>query len=66
VHRLENWFLANEDVEAKLPVLAAYMGHTSIRDTYHYLRITQSFFPEITRRLHREVGDIIPCLPEGI
>ncbi len=65
VHRLENWFLANEDVEAKLPILSAYMGHTNLRDTYYYLRITQSFFPEITRRLQREVGDIIPCLPES-
>jgi integrase len=64
VHRLENWFLANEDVEAKLPILAAYMGHVSIYSTYYYLRITQSFFPEIARRLQREIGDIIPRLPE--
>ena len=65
VHRMENWFLNHEDVEAKLPVLAAYMGHTNIRDTYYYLRITQSFFPEIARRLRDEVGDVIPRVTEG-
>ena len=64
VHRLENWFLAGENIEAKLPYLAAYMGHTNIRDTYYYLRITQSFFPEITRRLEAKVGDIIPRMED--
>ncbi len=51
VHRMENWFKAGEDIEAKLPYLAAFMGHTHLRDTYYYLRITMSFFPEIGRRL---------------
>jgi len=60
VHRLENWFRAGENVEAKLPYLAAYMGHTNIRDTYYYLRITRSFFPEIVRRLEERVGNVIP------
>ena len=51
VHRLENWFRAGEDIEAKLPYLAAYLGHTHLQDTYYYLRLTMSFFPEIGRRL---------------
>ena len=60
VHRLEKWFLAGEDVEAKLPYLSAYMGHTHLRDTYYYLRITASFFPEITRRLETRAARVIP------
>ncbi len=60
VHRLENWFKAGKDIEAKLPYLSAYMGHTHVRDTYYYLRITASFFPEITRRFRSRVGEIIP------
>lgn len=60
VHRMEKWFLAGEDVEAKLPYLAAYMGHTSVRETYYYLRITASFFPEITRRFELRAAGIIP------
>lgn len=56
VHRLENWFLAGQDVEALLPSLSAYMGHTHVRDTHYYLRITASFFPEITRRLEQHTA----------
>jgi integrase len=60
VHRLESWHRAGEDLEAKLPILSAYMGHANLRDTYYYLRITASFFPEITRRLEAFTGDVIP------
>jgi integrase/recombinase XerD len=60
VHRLENWFRAGEDVEAKLPYLSAYMGHAHVRFTYYYLRITASFFPEITRRFSLRVGNAVP------
>jgi integrase len=60
VHRLENWYHAGENLEAKLPLLATYLGHTCLRDTYYYLRITTSFFPEIARRLNAFTGDVIP------
>jgi len=60
VHRLENWYLAGEDLTAKLPILSVYMGHSSLRDTYYYLRITASFFPEIARRLEAYAGNVIP------
>jgi integrase len=60
VHRLENWFQAGEDVEAKLPYLSAYMGHGRLRDTYYYLRITATFFPEIARRLEARSAVLLP------
>jgi len=60
VHRLEKWYRAGESLDAKLPLLSAYMGHKTLHDTYYYLRITSSFFPEITRRLEAFAGDIIP------
>lgn len=60
VHCLENWYRAGEDLEAKLPILAAHMGHAHMRETYYYLRITASFFPEIARRFEAFVGDVIP------
>lgn len=60
VHRLENWYLAGEDITSKLPILSVYMGHSDLRNTYYYLRITASFFPEITRRLEAYAGDVIP------
>jgi integrase/recombinase XerD len=60
VHRLENWFRAGEDVEAKLPYLSAYMGHGRLQDTYYYLRITATFFPEIARRLEARSSVVLP------
>lgn len=60
VHRLEKWYRAGENLEAKLPILAAYMGHTHMRETFYYLRITGAFFPEISRRLRAFTGEIIP------
>lgn len=60
VHRLEKWFLAGDDVEAHLPCLSAYMGHTHLRDTYYYLRLTASFFPEIARRFEVRAAGVIP------
>lgn len=60
VHRLENWYLAGEDITSKLPILSVYLGHRELRDTYYYLRITTSFFPEITRRIEAYAGDVIP------
>jgi len=60
VHRLERWFLDGHDVQSMLPYLSAYMGHTHLRDTYYYLRITASFFPEITRRVETRTAGVIP------
>jgi len=60
VHRLENWYLSGEDVTSKLPILSVYLGHRGLQETYYYLRITASFFPEIARRLEAYAGDVIP------
>ena len=37
---LRSRFAAGEDACALLPVLQAYMGHSSIADTDYYLRLT--------------------------
>jgi integrase/recombinase XerD len=60
VHRLQAWYREGVDLGAKLPILAAYMGHRSLLSTQHYLRITPEIFPEINARLDRHLGHIIP------
>ena len=50
VNNLRLWFAAGEDVGALLPVLQAYMGHSSIADTDYYLRLTAESYPHITAR----------------
>jgi integrase/recombinase XerD len=60
VHRLLRWYREGADLDAKLPVLATYMGHLSILGTQHYLHLTAELFPEITSRSQAHFGDVIP------
>lgn len=60
VHRLEKWYRAGEDLNAKLPVLSAYLGHAVLEDTCYYLRLTESFLPEIARRSQKFTGTLLP------
>jgi integrase/recombinase XerD len=59
VNNLRSWFARGEDVGALLPVLQAYMGHSSIADTDYYLRLTAESYPDITALLERAYGDIV-------
>ena len=34
---LIRWYRAGADVDARLPILATYLGHTKVSDTYWYL-----------------------------
>ena len=43
VHRLLKWYEEKADVNAKLPLLATYMGHSDYRDTQKYLRVLPRF-----------------------
>ena len=60
VHRLLHWYREGADLNAKLPVLATYMGHLDILGTQHYLHLTAELFPEITSRSQAYFGDVIP------
>ena len=62
---LRTWFAAGEDIGALLPVLQAYMGHSSISDTAYYLRLTAESYPQIAARVRREYGDIVPPVTGG-
>jgi integrase/recombinase XerD len=65
VNNLRSWFARGEDVGALLPVLQAYMGHSSIADTDYYLRLTAESYPHITARLQQVIGDVVPPLALG-
>jgi integrase len=60
VHTLERWYRQGENLEAKLPLLSAYMGHQSLVGTQRYLRLTPEIFPDIRARLERFMGHAIP------
>ena len=60
VHTLLRWYREGVDLDAKLPVLATYLGHQSLTGTQRYLHLTAELFPEITARVNAAFGDVIP------
>jgi integrase len=60
VHCLRRWVLEGKDLNAYLPVLQAYLGHVSFADTAYYLHLTADLFPDITQKVERAFGFIIP------
>lgn len=60
VHTLLRWYREGADLEARLPVLATYLGHSSIEGTQEYLHLTAELFPEVIVRSNRAFGDVIP------
>jgi len=60
VHALLHWYREGADIDAKLPVLATYLGHQSLAGTQRYLHLTAELFPEIELRINASFGDVIP------
>jgi site-specific recombinase XerD len=60
VHALRRWYRNGEDLDAKLPLLATYLGHQHLSGTQRYLHLTAELFPEITARAEAAFGDVIP------
>ena len=59
-HRLRAWVREGADVNAMLPVMAAYMGHADTRCTEYYLRLTAEQFPGMIAQVECECGWVIP------
>jgi integrase/recombinase XerD len=53
VHRLLKWYREQADVDAKLPLLATYMGHSFFGHTKTYLTLTQELLTEAGHRFAR-------------
>lgn len=47
VRKLEQWYREKEDYTYWLPYLCAFLGHVSLKDTYHYIQLVDSSFPVI-------------------
>jgi len=65
VNNLRSWFEQGENVSALLPVLQTYLGHSSIGDTAYYLHLTAESYPDITARVQRTIGDVVPPITAG-
>jgi len=52
VHRLLAWYRDGQDVNARLPWLATYMGHVDIQSTQVYLHATAELLEQVDQRFH--------------
>jgi integrase len=53
VRALLGWYQAGEDVEARLPILSAYLGHRDPRSTYWYLSAAPELLALAASQLER-------------
>ncbi len=60
VHCLRRWVLQGKDLAAYLPILKAYLGHDSFRDTARSLRLTAELYPDITAKVEHAFGHVVP------
>jgi integrase len=54
IRTLLDWYRDGKDAERQLPVLATYLGHARVRDTYWYLSACPELMQEAARRLDRQ------------
>jgi integrase/recombinase XerD len=59
VLRLLLWCEQGVDLDMKLPLLAAYLGHVGLHSSQHYLQLTPDLMGEITRRHQARFGYLI-------
>jgi hypothetical protein len=61
VRRLHLWYREGANVQALLPVLVTYLGHSSIRSTALYLTTTAELLAQASARFERAFGpDRVP------
>lgn len=48
------------DINAFLPYLSAYMGHTHLSDTAYYVHLNSEFFPIIDHYTEHDFDDLLP------
>jgi integrase len=59
VNVLLRWYRSGFNVQAKLPLLAAYMGHVSVRSTFYYLRWIEPLASVASSLFAARYGDLI-------
>jgi len=63
VNALLRWYHSGADVDAKLPLLATYLGHGSPVSTHHYLHFVGPLRTAASQRFARCYGQLVAPLP---
>lgn len=59
-HRIYRWFKEGKSIEAYLPSLSAYMGHSKYSHTLYYLHFLPELFSDMTGYDFERFSNIIP------
>ncbi|MEI9974710.1 MAG: tyrosine-type recombinase/integrase [Ignavibacteriota bacterium] len=65
VNALLRWYRAGADVEAKLPLLATYLGHGSAVSTHYYLHFIEPLRTAASARFAKHYGALVSPLPQA-
>ncbi len=65
VHSLAKQISEGVDLYVSLPILSTYMGHTSIKATQRYVRLTSEAYPELIKKTSQTCGYVIPEVTEN-
>jgi hypothetical protein len=57
---LKRWVRAGVDLSAALPYLSTYLGHTGLKNTQHYLRLTAELYPKVIATVEEKFGELLP------
>ncbi|WP_186673946.1 tyrosine-type recombinase/integrase [Sporosarcina sp. BP05] len=60
VKRMNLWVKESRDLNALLPFLSMYMGHSSFAKTDYYLHLVPDFYPELIERSVILTNNVIP------
>ncbi len=58
VNALQRWYAQGANVQAKLPHLAAYLGHLSVVSTHYYLKLTPELRQAASQRFHQRFAPL--------
>lgn len=59
VHRLYQWYAEEADVQNKLPLLSAYLGHDRLHHTEAYLHLTEDLIRQAGRNFQQSFEQVV-------
>lgn len=65
VNALLRWYRAGADIDAKLPLLATYLGHGSAVSTHYYLHFIEPLRTAASERFANHYGALVSPLPQA-
>jgi site-specific recombinase XerD len=56
---LQRWYAEGADVQARLPHLATYLGHSDVASTHYYLQLTPEIRQSASHRFHQQFAPLL-------